>query len=60
MMRMNATVSRRHAELRPTVEGLVLEDLDPESPAVHDLIELLVGKHVAVTSTLATWASIAP
>jgi imidazolonepropionase-like amidohydrolase len=30
-----------------------LEALNPEAPAVADLITLLVGKHIAVTSTLA-------
>jgi len=37
-----------------------LEALDPESPAVNELIHLLVDKHVAVTSTLAIFESFTP
>jgi imidazolonepropionase-like amidohydrolase len=37
-----------------------LEGLDPDSPAVNDLIQLLVSKHVAVTSTLAIFESFTP
>jgi imidazolonepropionase-like amidohydrolase len=37
-----------------------LENLDPEAPAVADLIQLLVSKHVAVTSTLAIFETFTP
>ena len=37
-----------------------LEALDPESPAINDLIQLLVSKHVAVTSTLAIFETFTP
>ncbi|HET7536304.1 MAG TPA: amidohydrolase family protein, partial [Candidatus Didemnitutus sp.] len=37
-----------------------LEALDPASPAVNDLIQLLVRKHVAITSTLAIFETFTP
>ncbi len=37
-----------------------IEALDPASPAVSDLIQLLVAKHVAVTSTLAIFETMTP
>jgi imidazolonepropionase-like amidohydrolase len=37
-----------------------LEALDPESAAFKDLVELLVSKHVAVTSTLAIFETFTP
>ena len=38
----------------------VLESLDPASPAINDLIKLLVDRHVAVTSTLAIFETFTP
>ena len=37
-----------------------LENLDVESPAVNDLIQLLVRRHVALTSTLAIFETFTP
>ncbi len=37
-----------------------LEALDPDSPAINDLIQLLIGKHIAVTSTLAIFETFTP
>jgi len=37
-----------------------LENLDPESPAITGLIQLLVSKHVALTSTLAIFETFTP
>ena len=37
-----------------------LEALDPEAPAVADLMQLLISKHVAVTSTLAIFETFTP
>jgi hypothetical protein len=37
-----------------------LEALDPESPAVNELIKFLVGKRVALTSTLAIFETFTP
>ncbi len=37
-----------------------LEALDASSPAINDLIQLLVSKHVAVTSTLAIFETFTP
>jgi imidazolonepropionase-like amidohydrolase len=37
-----------------------LETLDPASPAINDLIRLLVDQHVAVTSTLAIFETFTP
>ena len=37
-----------------------LEALDPNSPAITDLIQLLVSKHVALTSTLAIFETFTP
>ena len=38
----------------------VLEALDPDLPAINDLIQLLVSKHVALTSTLAIFETFTP
>jgi imidazolonepropionase-like amidohydrolase len=37
-----------------------LAALDPESPAVADLIQLLIARHVAITSTLAVFETFTP
>ena len=37
-----------------------LENLDPASPAIADLIQLLVARHVALTSTLAIFETFTP
>jgi len=37
-----------------------LENLDVESPAINDLIQFLVGKHVALTSTLSIFETFTP
>ncbi|MDB6166592.1 MAG: amidohydrolase [Lacunisphaera sp.] len=37
-----------------------LEALDPESPAINDLMQLLVSKHIALTSTLAIFETFTP
>ena len=39
---------------------LSLENLDPDSPAINDLIRLLVSRHVALTSTLAIFETFTP
>ncbi|HVU18170.1 MAG TPA: amidohydrolase family protein [Candidatus Didemnitutus sp.] len=44
----------------PVLTYRSLESLDPDSPAVNDLIQLLVGKHIAVTSTLAIFETFTP
>ena len=37
-----------------------LENLDPASPPINDLIQLLVSKHIALTSTLAIFETFTP
>jgi imidazolonepropionase-like amidohydrolase len=37
-----------------------IEALDPDSPAINDLIQLLISRHVAVTSTLAIFETFTP
>lgn len=37
-----------------------LENLDPAAPAINDLIQLLVSKHIALTSTLAIFETFTP
>ena len=37
-----------------------LVGLDPDSPAISDLLQLLVGKHIALTSTLAIFETFTP
>ena len=37
-----------------------LEALDPDSPAINELIQLLVSKHIALTSTLAIFETFTP
>lgn len=40
--------------------GTLMDNVDPESPQVRELIELLVARHVAVTSTLVVFEDMTP
>src|SRR5258708_3909988 len=61
-MAMSALVPPRKEGAPPTAvnNSRSLEALAPASPAINDLIQLLVGKHIAVTSTLAIFETFTP
>jgi len=58
---MTDFVASRQPDTCPFAQlATLLDNVDPESPAVGDLIAFLVARHVAITSTLVVFEDMAP